>query len=465
MKILNKFSSFIALTLLLLAVLLPAIPVSAVTTISITSPTSGEEVTGTSFTVTGTATADRLITVSVDGDEVGTTTSDGSGDWSLEVSGQSAGAKTVTATASVQYAYVGNANSATISVINTVTDEVVNTVSSTTNQSGAVVISPDGSQMISLSGYGGDGTIRVYSLADPENPSITNNLTAPDSYAVNAIYSPSGNHFYVTSVESDFSSSTITRYVSATPGTSAAVTGFDQIFPAGAAFASDGSELYVSNVISGSLSVINTGTNTQTSTFSTGGATFAGSMVLSSNDNDAYVSANNQDAVIPVDIGGASAGSSITVGDGPQGITFNEDESRVIVVNTTTNNLSSINTTTDTVADTVSTGASTSPRVPMFNSDFSKLYVTFNGTDQVGVLDPVTFATNSTITVGDQPWGLALGPVETATDTLNFNLLSATTSSSEETLADTGVNTYLYFAIAVALMLPSIIYLKRRFNK
>lgn len=454
----KKLKLLLLATLLISPLLLVSVKTSAATTVAITSPSSNATVSGSSFTVSGTATADRKITVSINGTEVGTTTSNGSGSWSLDVTGQSAGAKTVTATASVQYAYVGNANAATISVINTVTDEVVNTVSSTTNQGGILAISPDGTQMVSTSGYGGDGTIRVYSLADPENPTITNNITAPDSYAVNAIYSPSGNHFYVSSVESDFSSSTITRYVSATPGTSASVTGFNQTFPGGLAFNSDGSELYVSNVISGSLSVINAATNTQTSTFSTGGATFAGSIILASNNNDAYISATNQDAIIPVDIGGASAGSSITVGDGPQGLTFNEDESRVIVVNTVTNNLSSINTTTDTVVDTVSTGASTNPRVPVFNSEYSKLYVTFNGTDQVGVLDPVTFATNSTITVGDQPWGLALGPVETASDSHSFNLIASTSAS----LANTGTNMVTYALIAGALVIGSSVYIYRR---
>ncbi len=38
-------------------------------------------------------------------------------------------------------------------------------------------------------------------------------------------------------------------------------------------------------------------------------------------------------------------------------------------------------------------------------------------------------------------------------------------TDSGEVLADTGANTYLYFAIAITLLLPSTVYLKRRFNK
>lgn len=464
----KRILAFFGTSIVLAAQLLLIAPVHAATAVSITSPTSGSTETGTSFTVTGTATADRKITVEVDGDEVGTTTSDGSGDWTLEVTGQDAGSKTITATASVQYAYVGNSNSATISVINTITDEVVNTVSSTTNTAGGIAISPDGTQMVSVSGYGGDGTVRVYSLADPETPTITNNITAANDNAVNVIYSPSGTHFYVSSVQDGFGASAVTRYVSATPGTTAAVTGFNQAFPAGMAFSSDGATLYVSNVISGTLSVINAGTNSQSSSFLTGGATYAGIIVLSDNDNDLYISSANQDAAIPVNIAGASAGTGITIGDEPQSLTFNSDQSRVIVANSAGNTLSSINTATNTVASTVSTGASTSPMFPGFNSDFSKLYVTFRGTDRVGVLDPDTLATTATITVGDQPVALALAPVESASDEVTFSLLEeeAVSTSSAEALADTGQNTYLYFALACTLLIIPSVYIKKRlFNR
>lgn len=458
---LKKLKLLVIASILVAPLILSPIKASAATTVAITSPTSGEVVTGTSFTVTGTATADRLITVEVDGTEVGTTTSDGSGDWSLEVTGQDAGEKTITATASVQYAYVTNGNAATMSVINTITDEVVNTVTTGVNQNGSVVVSPDGSQAVSVSGYGGDNTIKVYSLADPEAPVITNNLTAPDTYAISAKYSPDGTYFVVNSVQAGFGSSTVTRHTSASPATTSPVTGYDQTFPAGMSYNSSGSTLYVSNVISGTMSVIDTASNTQTSTFSTGGATYAGNFALSSDDINGYVSANNQDRAIPVDVGGPSAGTEIVVGDGPQDLIYNSDESRIFIANNAGNTVSSINTANNTVVDTVATG--TQPRNFARNSNYSKLYLTLSGDDTVAILNPSTLATTGTITVGDQPAGISVGPVESASDSTTFTLAAAS-SASDETLADTGQNTYLYLALASSLLIVPALYFRKRYT-
>lgn len=173
---LKKLKLLILASFLVAPLILSPIRASAATTVSITSPTSGEEVTGTSFTVTGTATADRKITVSVNGDEVGTTTSDGSGDWSLEVTGQDAGAKTIEATASVSYAYVANTADATISVINAVTNEKIGSnISSGVNQTG-VTIKPDGTQMVTTSGLM-PREIQLLAIAATELTLIVRHLT------------------------------------------------------------------------------------------------------------------------------------------------------------------------------------------------------------------------------------------------------------------------------------------------
>lgn len=85
---------------------------SAATTIAITSPSSSATVSGGNFTVSGTATANRKITVSINGTEVGTTTSNGSGSWSLDVTGQTAGSKTIEATATGEFMYSNILNTA-----------------------------------------------------------------------------------------------------------------------------------------------------------------------------------------------------------------------------------------------------------------------------------------------------------------------------------------------------------------
>lgn len=100
----------------------------AATTVSISSPTTGSSETGTSFTVSGTATPHRNITVEINGTVEGTTTSDSSGDWSVDVIGQSPGTKSIEVTAGTQHLYTnvlntGDFSASKMSIINTLNGE------------------------------------------------------------------------------------------------------------------------------------------------------------------------------------------------------------------------------------------------------------------------------------------------------------------------------------------------------
>ncbi len=195
---LKKLKLLVIASILAVPLIISPMQASAATTVAITSPTTGEEITGTSFTVTGTATADRLITVSVNGDEVGTTTSDGSGDWSLEVTDQDAGAKTITAVASAHYAYVTNGGDATISVFDINTDQKVGSnISSGVNQSN-LVVRPDGTQMVSAGGFGSTA-LRVWDLSDPAVPVIFDSIVAPLAHNMGLAYTPDGTEFWAVS--------------------------------------------------------------------------------------------------------------------------------------------------------------------------------------------------------------------------------------------------------------------------
>ncbi len=437
-----------------------AVPASAATTVAITSPTSGEEVTGTSFAVTGTATADRKITVSVNGDEVGTTTSDGSGDWSLEVSGQDAGAKTIEATASVSYAYVANTADATISVINTVTNEKIGSnISSGVNQT-SVAIKPDGTQMVTTSGYGLGNTIKVWSLANPEVPVVTHTLTASGGIALGAYYTPDGQYFYAASEEGDFSAGYVRRYLSTDPTTSAAVTGYDQNFPAYVSFKSDSSRAYVGNVASSTMSVVNVSTNTQISTFAGGGGTGGGPLM--SDNIHGYALSGGSDSARPYNVDAGTFGSAISVGSGPRVGILNEAQNNYIVSNYSSDTLSVIDTNSNTVVSSPSTGAGSNPFGLAFSNDFSQLYVVESALDRVSVRNPSTYAVASNITVGDAPGVITLGPVESASTTVDFSLTSSSTASGDS-LADTGQNTYLYLALAGSLLIAPVVYLRKRY--
>ncbi len=431
-----------------------AVPASAATTVSITSPTSGSTETGTSFTVTGTATADRKITVSVNGDEVGTTTSDGSGDWSLEVTGQDAGAKTITAVASVHYAYVPNSAAATISVINTDTDQKVGSdISSGVNQSNTVVRS-DGAQMVTAGGVGSD-QVRVWDLSDPAVPAITDSITSAHASTIGLDYTPDGTEFWTTSTS--FAAGTIRSYDSTTPATTADITGYTGTIPISIQFNAAGDKAYVSDCSDSAVHVIDVATKAQTSTIAGVGC---GGIVVGPNDVAILLDSNN-DRVKPVNIAAETAGSYIGVGDSPAAILFNEDGSRAYVTNVTSNNISVINTDSNAVIDTISlTGG---PKAGMFNADRSKAYIARSTADEVVVTDGSTFSELSAITVGDSPAGVIAGPSESSTTSVDFTLAVATSSSSEDVLADTGQNSHIYMALASVLLISPAVYLRKRY--
>lgn len=457
----TKIKSIIIATVLIIPLLLAPLSASAATSVAITSPSNGSTATGTSFTVTGTATAKRAITVKVNGTTVGTTTSDNSGNWSLNVTGQTAGAKTIEATAGVSYAYVANTADATISVINTVTNEKIGSnISSGVNQTG-VTIKPDGTQMVTTSGFGIGNTIKVWSLANPEVPVVTHTLTASGGTALGGFYTPDGQYFYITSEEGDFSAGHVTRYLSADPTTSAAVTGFDQNFPAYVSFKSDSSRAYVGNVVSSTMSVINVSTNTQISTFAGGGS--GGGGPLMSDNIHGYSLSGGTDSARPYNVDAGTFGSAISVGSGPRVGILNQAENNYIVSNYSSDTLSVIDTGSNTVASSPSTGAGSHPFGLAFSNDFSQLYVVENALDRVSVRNPSTYAVASNITVGDSPGIITVGPTESAITTVSFTLAAAASSSD---LADTGDNPNLALLISITLILSSMtgVYALRRHN-
>lgn len=451
---LKKLKLLAIASILVVPLILSPIRASAATTVAITSPTSGEEVTGTSFTVTGTATADRLITVSVNGDEVGTTTSDGSGDWSLEVTGQDAGAKTITAVASIHYAYVTNSGDATISVLDTDTDQKIGSnISSGVNQP-TLVIRSDNDQMVTAGALGSD-QVRVWDLSDPAVPTITDSITSQYTHTLGLAYTPDGSEFWT--VSTDFGGNTSIRsYDSSNPATTANITGYTGFAGITIGFNGAGDKAYVTDCADNAIHVIDVATKAETSTFAAG----CGGIVVGPNDVSFLVDSTN-DSVKPLNLAGESAGSGIAVGDAPLGIMFNTDGSRAYVPSSSSNNISVINTNTNTVIDTIPlTGG---PKTGIFDSAGSKAYIARSTTDQVVVVDAETFSELSNIDVGDSPVGVVAGPSESATTSVDFTLVAASSSSSDDVLADTGQNTHLYLALATGLLVAPIVYLRKRY--
>ncbi len=177
----------------------------------------------------------------------------------------------------------------------------------------------------------------------------------------------------------------------------------------------------------------------------------------------AFLLDSTNDRLKPINLAAETAGAYIAVGDAPGPIFFNSDGSRAYVSNTNSNNISVINTNTDTVVDTIAlTGG---PLSGVFNPEFSKVYIARSTADQIVVADGDTLAELSTIAAGDSPTGVRLGPVESATASVDFTLATATGTSSDEILADTGQNTYIFLALASMLLISPAVYLRKRYSQ
>lgn len=452
-KYTKRILSAVLVSMLVIAQILTARGAGAATAITITSPTSNSSVGGSSFTVSGTATPKRLITVKVGGSTVGTTTSDASGNWSLNVSGQTAGPKTIEATASVQYAYATNAGDATITVINAATDEKVgsNISSGGVNQTN-MAMRPDGAQMVTIAGFGGNA-VKVWSLADQAAPTISNNITAPDTNTIGLVYTPSGDEFWITSFDG-IGGAHVRAYDSNAPGTFTDVTGYTGFAPAGVAFNSTGTRAYVSDCADNNIHVINTATMAEIGTF-TGQC---GGLGIASN-NTSFLLNTSGSTVTPVDIGAESLGSNISVGGSPTGMQPNGDATKWYVTSPNGGSngfVTEVNSISNIITTVYSIGGS--PRSTAFNTDFSKAYVTDSVAGTVTVRDGASFAALSTITAGDQTTGIVITPLESASATVNFTYTGAT-------LADTGQPIVLLQVLAIlAILLPASAYIVRRFS-
>src|SRR5690606_8818427 len=141
---------------LLTFLLLGQIVLAAPPTVTITSPAADASV-GSDFTVSGTATANTTIQVRINNVLVDTATSDGSGQWLVDVSGQTEGSKTIEATATCSpLVYFTGINNSFLYVFDAATNTQISGSPFTLPDSYAVYgVSPDGATAVALPLMGG----------------------------------------------------------------------------------------------------------------------------------------------------------------------------------------------------------------------------------------------------------------------------------------------------------------------
>jgi YVTN family beta-propeller protein/autotransporter-associated beta strand protein len=172
----------------------------------------------------------------------------------------------------------------------------------------------------------------------------------------------------------------------------------------GLAITPDGKFVYVANGTSNTVSIINTATNTVTTTFT--GFNNATAVVVTPDGKTAYVTNQGTGQLVPIDIATNTRGAAITVGGNPFFLAASPDSKTIYVANSGGTTVSVINTATNTVTATVTVGQT--PVDVVVTPDGKTAYVT----TQAGIV-PIDTATNTAgavITAAGSPFGLTVSP-------------------------------------------------------
>lgn len=354
----NPISYLLLLFALLTWLVAGGVPLaSAASTVAITSPTAGQAFSSGSFTASGTATAGKTITVKVDGNSVGTTLATG-GNWSLNVSGITAGSHSLSAEVNDgPMAYFANFMSNSVSVVDTNTNIVAQTIS-TPNGAVGVAYTPDGSKVY-VTGF-----------------STSNNVTVID---------------------------TATNTVEATIAVG------DN--PIGIAINPAGTKAYVTNYVGNTVSVINLADNTVSGTITVGTSPFG--MVFSPDGTRAYVSNSGSGDVTVINTANDSVITSISYGSQFSGIDINGDGSRVYAVETLSDRVVVINAANNTVVSDMATCGNA--RNVVHSKTANRLVVACFDFDEIAIYDTTADANTqigSNLVLANDPFGIDLSRLD-----------------------------------------------------
>ena len=173
---------------------------------------------------------------------------------------------------------------------------------------------------------------------------------------------------------------------------------------------------YISNYSNNTVSVIDIPTNTVTYTISVGNGPFG--ISVSPNGNKVYVGNNISNTVSVINTATNTVSATITVGASPQGLAVSPDGSKVYVANNS-GTVSVINTSTNTVSATITGicggyGISVSP-------DGSKIYVANSNCNTVSVISTFSNTILTTIGVSSFPVGVSVSPDGSMVYVANFS--------------------------------------------
>ncbi|MBO8185236.1 IPT/TIG domain-containing protein [Streptomyces spirodelae] len=190
-------------------------------------------------------------------------------------------------------------------------------------------------------------------------------------------------------------------------GTHTLTTSFGPVnSPIGVQVTPDNTHVYVANSASDSVSVINRDSFSVVREIRVGKNPFT--LRVSPGGVRGYVTNRGSDTVSMIDTTTNAVIATIPVGRGPTGVVVAPDALEVYAANNAGNSLSVIDTSTATVTATID-GLS-APVGVTISPDGRRLYVTNRGSDTVSVIDTGTRQITGTIPVGSGPRGVSISP-------------------------------------------------------
>jgi len=284
--------------------------------------------------------------------------------------------------------YIPNVNSGNVSAVDPVTSTLMATIPVGTNPADTKM-SPDGSKVYVANR--GSNTVSVIQTA-------TNTVVAtlpvgnfPSALCVNT----NGTRLYVVNQLSN-SVSVINTLNNALMATVAVGTG-----PTRIVVTPDGSKVYVLNTASGNVSVIDASTNISVATVAVGSV--SNSITMSPDGKRVYVSNFSTGNISVINTTTNAVVATVGMGAGyfPTHLVVSPDNSRVFAVklsNTSSPAVVVINTASNTVITYIT--LNTEPQFLCISPDGSRLYVSFNNSNVVSIINTLTYSVINNITVG-----------------------------------------------------------------
>jgi len=162
-------------------------------------------------------------------------------------------------------------------------------------------------------------------------------------------------------------------------------------------------EVYVTNDVSGIVSVINTATDTVTTTVNVENQS-PGGVAVSPDGTNVYVTSGSSNTVAIISTTTKSVTNTVNVGNSPHGVAVTPDGANVYVANFGSKTVSVISTAANEVTNIVNVG--NGPYGVAVSPDGTKVYVPDRDDNTVSVIDTATNTVITAVNVGKRPKAL-----------------------------------------------------------